>query len=168
MACNAITSITKGCEVSNSGGIYSIAIQDTANVAYTADTTGCTMTALSASPKFQLYEFNRNVGSANVSQKTDLIAGSTYFEGTITIVLNRHTAAKHAAIQVLGAGQRFLDIIVKDAAGNYRYYDHCQLTGNETTTGTAKADGQKYTLTFVTQMDNMPVEVSAAQYAANV
>lgn len=165
MACNTIEGILKGCEDSNSGGIYTIYIQDTDSVTWTADVSAHTLTTLTATTDFQTFQFNRNTGSANVSEKIDLINGSTYFEATLSIVLNRHTAAKHRAITILGQGQRFVDVIVTDANNVNWFYDHAQLTANEATTGVAKADGQKYTLTFVAQMDNLPYEVSDALLA---
>lgn len=168
MACNTITGILKGCEPSNSGGIYEIYIQDSDSVDYTADTTAHTMTTLTATPKFQTFQFNRNVGSANVATNVDLLNGSTFFTATIVMKLNRHTAAKHAAIVTLGAGQRFLDIIVKDANGDYWFYPDAQLTADDVNTGTARADGQSYMITFTAEMQHLPISVTEAQALANI
>jgi len=159
MACNTLTSITKSCS-NNQGGIYSVYINDTDNVIVTASASTWQITSATASPKFTSFEFNRNVGSVTVDPKIDLINGSTYFEVKVSLVFHRREAAKSRALQILGEGQRYLDIIFLDANGTYWYIDHAQLDGGTQETGTTKADGSKYTVTFMAQMDNRPYEIS--------
>lgn len=159
MACNTLTSITKSCS-NNQGGIYSVYINDTDNVIVAASASTWQITSATASPKFTSFEFNRNVGSVTVDPKIDLINGSTYFEVKVSLVFHRREAAKSRALQILGEGQRYLDIIFLDANGTYWYIDHAQLDGGTEETGTTKADGSKYTVTFVAQMDNRPYEIS--------
>lgn len=159
MACNTLTSITKSCS-NNQGGIYSVYINDTDNVIVTASASTWQITSATASPKFTSFEFNRNVGSITTDPKIDLINGSTYFEVKVSLVFHRREAAKSRALQILGEGQRYLDIIFLDANGTYWYIDHAQLDGGTEETGTTKADGSKYTVTFMAQMDNRPYEIS--------
>lgn len=159
MACNTLTSITKSCS-NNQGGIYSVYINDTDNVIVAASASTWQITSATASPKFTSFEFNRNVGSVTVDPKIDLINGSTYFEVKVSLVFHRREAAKSRALQILGEGQRYLDIIFLDANGVYWYIDHAQLDGGTEETGTTKADGSKYTVTFMAQMDNRPYEIS--------
>jgi hypothetical protein len=159
MACNTLTSITKSCS-NNQGGIYSVYINDTDNVIVAASASTWQITSATASPKFTSFEFSRNVGSVTVEPTIDLINGSTFFMATITLVFHRREAAKSRALQILGEGQRYLDIIFLDANGVYWYIDHAQLNGGTEETGTTKADGSKYTVTFVAEMDNRPYEIS--------
>ncbi len=159
MACTTLTSITKSCS-NNQGGIYSVYINDTDNVIVTASASTWQITSATASPNFTSFEFNRNVGSVTVDPKIDLINGSTYFEVKVSLVFHRREAAKSRALQILGEGQRYLDIIFLDANGTYWYIDHAQIDGGTEETGTTKADGSKYTVTFMAQMDNRPYEIS--------
>lgn len=159
MACTTLTSITKSCS-NNQGGIYSVYINDTDNVIVTASASTWQISSATASPKFTSFEFSRNVGSVTVEPTIDLINGSTFFQATITLLFHRREAAKSRALQILGEGQRYLDIIFLDANGTYWYIDHAQLNGGTEETGTTKADGSKYTVTFVAQMDNRPYEIS--------
>jgi len=159
MACTTLTSITKSCS-NNQGGIFSVYINDTDNVTITASASTYQITGASASPKFTPFEFSRNVGSVAIEPTIDLINGSTYYEATLTLVFHRREAAKSRALQILAEGQRYLDIIFLDANGVYWYLDHAQLSGGTEETGTARADGSKYTVTFIAQMENRPYEIS--------
>jgi hypothetical protein len=159
MACTTLTSITKSCS-NNQGGIFSVYINDTDNVIVTASASTHQIVTATASPKFTSFEFNRNVGSVAIEPTIDLINGSTFYEATVTLMFHRREAAKSRALQILAEGQRYLDIIFLDANGVYWYLDHAQLSGGTEETGTTRADGSKYTVTFIAQMDNRPYEIS--------
>jgi hypothetical protein len=162
MACTALSAVTKGCS-NNQGGIFSLWINDTDNVSNkTVDLASHTITGLTASPKFTQFEFNRNVGSVVTEPKIDLVAGSTYYESKITLVFNRREGSKSRALNILAEGQRFLDIIYKDANDLYWYIDHAQLDGGAEETGTARADGSKYNVTFTAQMAQREYGVTAS------
>lgn len=166
MSCTTLTSITKSCS-NNQGGIFAVYINDTENVtAMTIGATAHTITAITASPDFTSFEFNRNVGSVSIEPKIDLINGSTYYEATLTLMFHRREASKSRALQILGEGQRYLDVIFLDANGLYWYLDHAQLTGGAEETGTARADGSKYTVTFMAQMSNRPYLVDSTIVSA--
>ena len=159
MSCTTLTSITKSCS-NNQGGIFAVYINDTDNVtAIGVSASSHTITSITASPDYTTFDFNRNVGSVTVDPKIDLINGSTYFEAKMTLVFHRREAAKSRALQILGEGQRFLDIIFLDANGLYWNLDHAQLDGGAEESGTQRADGSKYTVTFMAQMSNRPYEV---------
>ena len=161
MACTTLTSITKSCS-NNQGGIFSVYINDTENVVITASASTHLITSATASPRFTTFEFNRNVGTVTVDPKIDLIQGSTFFEAKLTLVFHRREASKSRALQVLGEGQRYLDIIFLDANGIYWYLDHAQLDGGTEETGTLRGEGSKYTVTFTAQMSNRPYEIPVA------
>lgn len=167
MACNTITGIAKGCEGSNAGGIFEIMVIDTTDVlSKTVSGTSHTITAISASTDFVKFEFNRNVGNLVSSRKIDLLNGSNYYEVMTNMVLHRREASKSRSLQILGEGQRFLDLIVLDANGKYWYVNHAQLITQEGDSGTAFADGSKYTVGFKADMTNDPYEVSPSIIAA--
>lgn len=163
MACSTLQSILKSCTTSNSGGILAVYINDTSNVtSITASASTHTITGLTASPDFVTFEFNRNVGNALTSPQINFENGSTFFQNTVNVVLARREASKSRALQVLGEGQRFLDIIVKDANEEYWYYDNMQLSGGDEDSGTARADGSKYTVTFTGEANHRPYSISKA------
>jgi hypothetical protein len=157
--CTTLTTIIKSCS-NNQGGIYSVYINDTNNVTITASASTHQIASATASPKFTTFEFNRNVGSVTIDPKIDLINGSTYYEAKVSLQFNRREAATSRALTIIGEGQRFLEIIFLDANGIYWYLDHAQLDGGTEVTGTMRADGSKYTVTFTALMDNRPYEIA--------
>lgn len=160
MACQALTGIAKGC-LNNQGGIVSIWVNDSENVSTIAvDSTGHTITGLTATPVFTSFEFKRNVGNVVVDPKIELNNGSTYYEATLTLVFNRREAAKSRSLQILSEGQRYLDIIVLDANGIYWYIKDARLNGGTEESGTARADGSKLNVTFIADMDYRPYAVT--------
>lgn len=162
MACNSLNAIVKSCS-NNQGGIYAVYINDTDNVASTTvDLTAHTITAISATTDFTSFEFSRNVGSVSIEPQIDLVNGSTFYQATVTLVFHRREAAKSRALQILGEGQRYLDMIFLDANGEYWYIDHAQLNGGAEETGTARADGSKYTVTFLAEMANRPYNLNGS------
>jgi hypothetical protein len=92
----------------------------------------------------------------------DLVNGSSYYTQTITLMFHRREAAKSKAIKILGEGQRDLALVVGDANGKYWYFPTAQLTAVAEGSGTAKADGSKYSITFVAENENLAYEVDAA------
>lgn len=166
--CNTITGIFGGCDTS-SGGIYEAYFIDSDSVSATSvNTSAHTITAmtLDVGESFETFQFKRNVGNAVGTPTIDLNNGSTYYSYTISLMFHLREGIKSRAIQVLAEGQRYLDVIIKDANGKYWYYDHAQLNGGSDDTGTAKADGSKYTVTFLADMNNMAYEVSPSIIAA--
>ena len=166
MACNNLNSILKSCS-NNVGGIYNIYINDTDNiVSETVSTTAHTITAISATTDFTTFEFKRNVGNVSIEPTIDLINGSTFYTATVSLVFHRREASKSRALTILAEGQRYLNMIFLDANGLYWYVDHAQLSGGAEETGTAKADGSKYTVTFVAEMSTRPYLVTSGIVAA--
>jgi hypothetical protein len=74
-------------------------------------------------------------------------------------MFHRREASKSKAIKILSEGQRDLAIIVKDANGKYWYFPFAQLSATAEGSGTAKADGSKYSVTFIAENENLAYEV---------
>ena len=157
MACTTLNNILKTCD-NNQGGVFQIYVNDTYNCQTTINSASHSISALSVSgASFSTFQFNRNVGHLDVEPKIDLINGSTYYEAKVTLHFNRREAVKSRALTILAEGQRFLDLIIGDANGIYWYVDHAQLNGGAETTGTNRADGSKYEVTFIAQMNTRPL-----------
>lgn len=162
MACNTITSILKGCD-NNIGGITSIYINDQDNVTGPILTTDWVITDFGTlADPFVPFEFRRNTGMFTEEAAIDLVNGSSFVTQTVTLIFHRREAAKSKSIKILGEGQRDLALVVGDANGKYWYFEKAQLTAVAEGSGTAKADGSKYSITLVSEAENLAFEVDAA------
>jgi hypothetical protein len=165
MACNtSLTSILKSCD-NNVGGLTTFLIAPSEFVTGTTVSAG-TITAISMSGASQFVEFQFNKNSANYTEEAaiDLTNGSTYYTETVTLTIPRREVDKRNAIALIAAGQRDLKIIVKDGNGLYWYIGYANsanLTGLSEGSGAAKADGSKYTLTFVAEEPELMYSVDS-------
>lgn len=163
MACTTLESILKGCD-SNIGGITSILINDQDNVVGPIVEAAYVITDFGTlTDQFVPFEFRRNTGMYTEEAAIDLVNGSSFYTQTITLMFHRREAAKSKAIKILGEGQRDLALVVGDANGKYWYFPTAQLTAVAEGSGTAKADGSKYSITFVAENENLAFEVDAAE-----
>ena len=164
MACTTLTSILKGCD-SNIGGITSILINDQDNVVGPiVDDGNYLITDFGTlDAQFVPFEFRRNTGMYTEEAAIDLVNGSSFYTQTVTLIFHRREAAKSKAIKILGEGQRDLALVVGDANGKYWYFPNAQLTAVTEGSGTSKADGSKYSITFVAEAENLAMEVSSAE-----
>jgi hypothetical protein len=163
MACTTLETILKGCD-SNIGGITSIYINDQDNVVGPVDVTAYVVTDFGTlTDQFVEFEFRRNTGMYTEEAAIDLVNGSSFYTQTVTLIFHRREAAKSKAIKILGEGQRDLALVVGDANGKYWYFPTAQLTAVAEGSGTAKADGSKYSITFVAEAENLAYEVAAAE-----
>lgn len=159
MSCTTLIGITKGCD-NNIGGITAIYINDMDNITSTTEDTATWMIdAQAVSTPYEVFEFRRNTGNYTEDSAIDLANGSSFVTQTITLMFHRREASKSKAIKILGEGQRDLAVIVKDANGKYWYFPMAQLTATGEGSGTAKADGSKYSVTLVAENEFLAKEV---------
>jgi len=164
MACTTLTSILKSCD-NNIGGITSIYIndQDSMEGPIVVDTQWTITDFGTLTTQFVPFEFRRNTGMYTEEAAIDLVNGSSFITQTVTLIFHRREAAKSKAIKILGEGQRDLALVVGDANGKYWYFPNAQLTAVTEGSGTAKADGSKYSVTFVAEAENLAMEVLASE-----
>ena len=172
--CTALEGIQKSCS-NNSGGIYQVWFipQDSiASVATSTTYPDYKVTAITFDPvtvpplQFESYFIRRNTSNYTEEQAADLINGSTFVTQTINLVFHRREAAKSNALKILASGQQYLAAVVLDANGRYWYMPYMQLTATGEGSGTARADGSKYTVTLVAENENLALEVILANPAA--
>ena len=171
--CSALEEIAKSCD-SNQGGIYQawIVPQDNIDVVTTNTTfpdwevTAITLSPAPPTTTFSSYFIRRNTSNYTEETAVDLINGSTFVTATINLVFHRREMAKSHALKILGSGQQYLAAVVLDANGKYWYFPYMQLTATGEGSGTARADGSKYTLTLVAENENLAFEVNLANPAA--
>jgi hypothetical protein len=166
MSCEALESIVKSCD-NNSGGIEKIWINQQDNIASIDldDTNTWTIDAITlavGAPDYTPFEIRRNTGSYVEDAAIDLVNGSSYVTATISLMFHRRDQDKSQSIKILGAGQQYLNAIVKDMNGKYWYFPFLQLSAVGEGSGTARADGSKYSVTLVAENDFLAYEIEEA------
>ena len=170
MACEALETIVKSCD-NNSGGIEKIWINQQDNIdTFTLDATDTytidAITLNAGAPDYTAFEIRRNTGSYTEDAAIDLVNGSSYVTATINLLFHRRDQDKSQAIKILGAGQQYLNAIVKDMNGKYWYFPVLQLSAVGEGSGTTRADGSKYSVTLLAEMDQLSYEVEEAAVLA--
>ena len=164
MACATLQEIIKGCDP-NSGGIYTLLINQQDNITgLTTNETGTNweVTAIPHTEPFIALEFKRNTGNFTEEAAIDLVNGSSYVTQTINLMFHRRDQEKSKAIKILGAGQQYLAGVVGDANGKFWYFPYLQVTAYGEGSGTARADGSKYSLVLTAEATDLAYEVEPA------
>lgn len=120
--------------------------------------TGITM---SGDTKFKPYQFRKQTGSMTSTLTVDETAGVNYVSTELSLVFTKMETAKRVEMSALAIGQ--LAVIVEDSNGKYWYLgydDYVSATAGGGNTGTAKGDGNNYTLTLRDESDTYPYEIS--------
>lgn len=169
MSCASLTSVSKSCD-NNAGGIQQVwlwTMDDKVLASSSFDTSSWSWTSydVGALANIASFEFIRNASSFVEETAIDLVAGSSFVSNTLTLVLSRREALKSKAIKVLGAGQQFLGALVLDSNNIYWLFEDLQLSNVGDGSGTAKADGSKYTITLLSEVADFSGVVSAADAA---
>ena len=160
--CTALNAVSKSCD-NNIGGITEVFIYDAEDVSAIADSAGSiTSMTLATGGAGQQFYIKRNTSNFTEEAAIDLVNGSSFITQTINLMFHRREAAKSYAIQILGEGQRDLVFVIKDANGLYWVFDNVQLSAVGEGSGTAKADGSKYSITFVGEAVEYAWEASLA------
>jgi len=173
MSCEALIAITKSCD-NNSGGIKRIYINlqdnvdmDTLVVVNPAGTpaeqfTIGTLDLVVAADPFTEFEFRRNTSGYTEESSIDLINGSSFVTQTVNLMFHRREAAKSNAIKVLGSGQQYLSAIIEDQNSILWFFPFLQLTASGEGSGTARADGSKYSVTLLAENDQLAYAMDSA------
>ena len=162
LGCDALETITKSCD-NNIGGIRKIWLNDQENI--TTDPVVAVageVTTLAVSLDYTEFEINRNTGNYTEDTAVDLINGSTFITQTITLMFNRRDKDKSEAINILASGQRYLTAIILDANDKYWFFEDLQLTATGEGSGTARADGSKYSVTLLAESEHLAWEITSA------
>jgi hypothetical protein len=166
MPCAQLTEILKGCD-NNLGGIRSFYITAKDNIVGTTQDANGIIDAITlvAATTFVEYQFTKNSSNYVEEGSFSLENGSTYYSVTTTLSIPRREQAKRNSIMLIAAGHQDLAIIILDQNGLYWYQglvNGANLTAQGEGSGTAKADGSKYSLTFLSEEPEMMREVDPA------
>lgn len=125
----------------------------------TGEVDGITITAPQV---FVPFEFTKNSSNYTEEGNISLENGSTYYTTTLNLMIPRREQAKRNAISLLAAGQQNLLAIIEDQNGKYWLMGEengANLTAKGEGSGTAKADGSKYSLTLTAEEPELMREV---------
>ena len=131
----------------------------TSGATYTGDTiTGITM---ASGAKFKPYQFRKQTGSLVSTLTVDETAGVNYVSTELSLVFTKMETKKRLELSALSVGQ--LAVIVEDSNGTFWFLgkdDYVSATAGGAQTGTAKGDGNNYTLTLRDESDTYPYEIT--------
>lgn len=161
--CNqTLNGITLDCSHSL-GGIKTVYIANYGDVeSVSADTSSGKIVSvtMAASAKFKPYQFRKQTGSMTSTLTVDETAGVNYVSTELSLVFTKMETAKRLELSALSIGQ--LAVIVEDSNGTFWFLgkdDYVSATAGGAQTGTAKGDGNNYTLTLRDESDTYPFEI---------
>ena len=159
MSCEALQSIQKNCS-NNIGGIKNVWVNQQDEISGVTVSAGAwIVSSITVGDPCVPFAINRNTGNYTEDTAVDLINGSTFVTQTITLMFNRRDKDKSEAINVLGSGQQYLAVFIQDANDKYWYFENVQLTATGEGSGTARADGSKYSITLLAESEHLAYEV---------
>lgn len=167
MSCEALQSIQKNCS-NNIGGIKNVWVNQQEEISGVTVSGGTwIVTAITVGDACVPFAINRNTGNYTEETAVDLMNGSSIVTQTITLMFNRRDKDKSEAIHVLGSGQQYLAVFVQDANDKFWYFENVQLTATGEGSGTARADGSKYSITLLAETDHLAYEVTSTLITDN-
>lgn len=166
MACTqTLSGLAKDC-LGNIGGIKAVYLanfEDVASVTVAdGKVSGITMItpASGTAPKFKKYAFKPGTGSMSSTLNKDAAAGTSYVSTDLVLQFNRMETTKRVEMTALSQGE--LMAIVKDSNDVYWLLGRSEpivATAGDGQTGTARADGNRYTLTLQDNDETFPYEI---------
>lgn len=163
MSCSqTLNGILKDCAASM-GGIVEVYLANFSDVsAVTVTDNIISAISMNASATFKKYQFRRNTGSLTKTLNIDPANGVNYVSSDLVLQFSRMDAAKRIEMSALALNE--LVAIVKDANGEYWYlgYDEpLSASAGDGQTGTARSDGNRYSITLQDNAKTWPYPVEA-------
>lgn len=165
MSCanQTITGIEKDCSTSK-GGINVVYLLNYDDVTAVETTEGkVTGITVAEGKKFLAYNFRKGTGSMTSTLNVDPANGVNYVTTDLALTFLKMDTAKRIEMSALAVNE--LVAIVKDANGVYWYLgmdEAIAATAGDGATGTARGDGNRYTITLQDTSSTFPFEVEAS------
>lgn len=165
MGCNShtISGLAGSCE-SSMGGVLEVYINHRDNISGVevsgSKITGITLTTTESVDKFQVYNFKRNTANATQTYNIDPANGVNFVTTDLNLVFSKQDTQKRVEITTLALDD--LAVIYKDANQKYWYMgkdEPVQASAAGGETGTARTDGNRYTITLQDNSLELPYEV---------
>jgi len=166
MSCATLEEIIHGCE-RNTGGLFEFYAGDIEDIDSITETEAdWEVTAMTVGVAPVKVSIKRGTSNFTEDEADDLVNGSSVNTLTVNLMLHRRSAEKSRALSILSAGQRYLYGFLKDANGVWWYADHLQVTTKGEGSGQARADGSKYSVVLVAEMEHLMYQVDPAVVAS--
>lgn len=110
--------------------------------------------------KFKKYYFKPGTSNFTSTLNVDPANGVNYVSTDIVLLFSRMETAKRVEVAALSVGD--LVMIVKDANGKYWYFGYDEpvtATAGDGQTGTARTDGNRYSITLQDNAQSWPYEI---------
>lgn len=165
MACNqTLSGLVNDCSTSMGGIVeaYIANFDDVKSVTVTEDQITAIMMADSA--KFKKYWFRKGTGSFTSTLNVDAANGVNYVSTDIVLLFSRMETTKRVEMAALAVND--LVMIVKDANGVYWYFgkeEPVTASAGDGQTGTARTDGNRYSITLQDNCSTWPFEVKVGE-----
>ena len=161
MACNqTLGGLVNDC-ASSMGGIVEAYIANYGDVSAVTVTEGeVTAITMAESAKFKKYYFKKGTGSYTSTLNVDPANGVNYVSTDIVLLFSLMETVKRTEMAALSVGD--LAVIVKDANGKYWYFgkdEPVTASAGDGQTGTAKTDGNRYSITLQDNSVSWPYEI---------
>lgn len=154
----------------NIGGIKNVYIANHADVtALTVTTDKISAITMASTAKFKKYSFKRGTGSMSSTLNVDAAAGTNYVSTDLVLQFNRMETTKRVEMTALAQGE--LACIVEDMNGKFWYLgkdEPVSASAGDGQTGTARSDGNRYTLTLQDVSGTWPIEIDAAAVTTDI
>lgn len=170
MACTqTLAGLAADC-AGNIGGIKNVYLANHADVsAVTLTTNKVTAITMASTAKFKKYSFKRGTGSMSSTLNADPQNGTNYVSTDLVLQFNRMETTKRVEMAALAVGE--LAVIVEDMNGKFWYlgYDEpVSATAGDGQTGTARSDGNRYTITLQDNAQSWPYEVDSTVITTSI
>lgn len=163
MACTqTLTGIPASCDF-NQGGIvvaYIANYSDVKTVSLDEVSNMIKTITMNTEAKFKTYNFKKGTGSMSSTLNVDPANGINFVQTDLVLQFAKMETAKRIEIAALAVGE--LAVIVKDANGKYWYLGYSEpvtATAGASQTGTARTDGNNYSITLTDYFETYPYEV---------
>ena len=170
MACTqTLSGLAKDC-LGNIGGIKAVYLANFEDVsAVTVADNKVSAITMVSSAKFKKYAFKPGTGSMTSTLNKDLAAGTNYVSTDLVLQFNRMETTKRVEMTALAQGE--LIAIVKDNNDVYWLLGRTEplmASAGDGQTGTARSDGNRYTLTLQDNADTWPYEILATVITTSI
>lgn len=161
MACNQILGgLAQDCEPSMGGIVEAYAANFADVESVTVEENQITAITMSESKKFKKYFFRPGTSSFTNTLNVDNANGVNYVSSDIVLLFSRMDTPKRIEMAALSLAG--LALIVKDANGKYWYFGKSEpvyASAGDGQTGTARGDGNRYSITLQDNSPEWPYEV---------
>jgi hypothetical protein len=154
-----LTGLTTDCN-NNVGGIRIAYIANYVEDAFTVS--GGAISAIDSAITWYEYNFRKETGNFTSTLNVDAANGVNYVSSEINLVFSRMETLKRIEMKALSLGD--LMVIVKDSNDKYWAFgveEPVTASAGTGETGTARGDGNKYSITLSDIQASFPMELTA-------